>query len=430
MHLYLVARLILVVLLVNVELATSFEFTTANYTTATRFFASHEKGVAPKRFLRSYDERAEARAIGGGTISDLPTHITDPASKIAQKIRSSENYKAELVAKYILTNSELTELTKQINRLNTKKVTLIGTLADRYGDNALAMALVSAEKNADSILAPQIKELQKEQLMRWSDRDLSTGGVFKLLKMDDEGYQMLRGDKFNILDDYSRHINSKEHEGYLLDGLRVGMGGQQNLWTFLQTAKTHPSTMVKAQQLEASLITQWMREGWPPIDVFQSLKFDEVNNAFNADNLKMFVKYVDDFNVKYRANTEPAIDIYTRKFGDTVVTMKLLSAMKVPTTKEVATRLYNQKLEGWVNRGNVGTLISQLGGQLLLSSEKATKNAETTQLHKLIFASWVKKDITPDEVLSRVFLKGSGTAITAEQKKIVDKFTRFYASLE
>ncbi|OWZ24086.1 RxLR effector protein [Phytophthora megakarya] len=456
MRLYLVALVIVAVLLVNAERVTS--------------FTDHHNGAAPKRLLRGYDENADERAIaGGGAVSNLVTKIkggaskfNERASKLLWKVRNTEKYETKVVANLkrvkvedTLTTSKLEKLTSQVKKINyskNKDATLIGTLTAAYGDNALAMALASVEKNADSALAPQIQALQKAQLEKWMKDKHSVDTVFKILKMDDDvrgltGYQILIGDKFNILDDYVKLVDPKNSEAALLDGLQAGLGGDLKLWTFLQTAKTQPSTVEKAKELETSLIAKWTREDKLLTVIFQWLKLGNVDNAFNADKLKQFVKYVDDFNAKATVNKKSVIDIYTLRFKDAVVVEKLMEAMKVPATKDVATKLQKQQLEGWINSGDVAklekfvplnrgedlitTLASKFGDnkKLTMVLEKGSISGETTELQKRLFAGWAGRDITPENVLLRVFKKNSLTA-TSEEQTIRNKFVEYFSTLK
>ncbi|OWZ02146.1 RxLR effector protein [Phytophthora megakarya] len=455
MGLYSVALLVAAVFLTNIERATSFELTLANYPS----FADHSNAVVQKRLLRNYDDDAEERAIGTGVFSDLVTKIKGGASTIAGKFGKGNKYEARLVASLklaqiddTLTSSKLKELTNQIDKINSKKVrvTLIGTLTSRYGDDALAMALLSARHKADSTFKGEIDLLRKQQLARWMKDDNSAGDVFKLLKMDKEvssrGYKMIRDEKFKILENYVKFVNTQNPgKASLLGGLTAGLGGEEKLWSFLQIAKAHSSTKEKAQSLETSLITKWTGEGQLPTNVFQWLNLYYVDNAFSADNLNRFSKYVDDFNQK-RPNEKSLLDIYTNSMKDTLVAEKLIQAMKIPATKDVATKLQKQQLEGWINSGSVeklkefvhlngggnliDTLSIKLGDnlKLTLALEKAS-NVETTPLQKLQYAGWVERHVTPDNILSHVFKKAPGTAIndlTTEEKNIVDKFTKIY----
>ncbi|KAG2809188.1 hypothetical protein PC119_g19314 [Phytophthora cactorum] len=66
-----------------------------------------------------------------------------------------------------------------------KTISLIGTLSARYGDDAVANALVSVEMRASS--TPQVtalaKQLRAEQLSAWLDSGKSVDDVFELLKL-------------------------------------------------------------------------------------------------------------------------------------------------------------------------------------------------------------------------------------------------------
>ncbi|POM65120.1 Secreted RxLR effector peptide protein, partial [Phytophthora palmivora] len=103
MRLYSVVLLVAAVLLVNDEQVTSFELTTADYSSVIiRSLADHQNGVAPKRLLRRYDEDIEERAIAGGTISGLTTKLKGSVSNLTKKFVDMNKYEAQMVTKFNL----------------------------------------------------------------------------------------------------------------------------------------------------------------------------------------------------------------------------------------------------------------------------------------------------------------------------------------
>ncbi|KAG6961875.1 hypothetical protein JG688_00008863 [Phytophthora aleatoria] len=110
------------------------------------------------------------------------------------------------------TCSKLGTLNRYIAKFNKKTpgrpISLIGIFTERYGDDAVVKALVSAEKNVDS--SPEVaKQLWAEQLSAWLDSDKSVDDVFKQLKIADEHEGPTRLDlpKLKLLDDYVAKFN-------------------------------------------------------------------------------------------------------------------------------------------------------------------------------------------------------------------------------
>ncbi|POM70950.1 Secreted RxLR effector peptide protein [Phytophthora palmivora] len=485
MRLYSVAFLVAVVLLANVEWTNSLKLTSTDYPTVIiRSRANHQIGVSPKRLLRRYDVNAEERAIGAGAISELTTKLQGTASKFAQKFVNMNKYEAQVATKLklghvedVLTSSNLKRLTDQVQLLNSKnrvkKVSVIGTLTAKYGDDALTKALVAAQKKTtDLSTIRQIQALRKDQMNRWVEGGNSADDLARLLNIRKDKHKIFSNGKLKVLDDYVKLANRKNSDQTtLLNTLINGFRGEDKLMAAVMTAKMYPETIKKAKQLENSLIKKWAAEGQLPANVYQWLKhYGDVDYAFAVENFSKLSKYVDDFNVKNPSNQKSALDLYRNSFGDTPVAQKLVSAMNNKATARFAKELQTQQLKSWVNNKKsigyaLGTLkidvmdsaaitrrkvdaleefISLKGGQkdliktlttwfgskndLALVLEKASTTAEATKWQKQQFAAFVNKDITPENFMSSVF-KTIPVSPTNEQKAIVAKFEAYYGSL-
>ncbi|POM78007.1 Secreted RxLR effector peptide protein [Phytophthora palmivora] len=479
MRLYYVVLLVAAVVMVKVQRSTSFQLTSTDYPSVIiRSFVDHQSVGAPKRLLRRYDE--EERAIGGGTISELATKLKGSTSNLAKKMMGMNKYEAQLATKWnlgnimdTLTSANLNKLTDQIKVLNSKntikKVSVIGILSVRYTDDGLAKALVTAEKQAtDSALKTQIQALRTAQMTRWKKGGNSVDDVFKLLKIRDDGYNMIASRKLEVLDDYIKFANPKNYDQtYLAKTLIKAYGSEDEVLKLLEAGKQRGHT---ANFLENSLMSKWLSEGQLPANVFQWLKlYDNINGAFTADNLNRLTKYVDDFNLKDPRNKQSALTIYTNSFGDAAVAKKLVSAVGKRDTRSVAKKLQTQQLEGWITSGKsvdemfktlkidikkgvtswqldvlekfimrkngeqnvIKILTEKFGGNRNLATilEKASKSTEISALQKKQFAALVDdRNIRPENFMSAVFGKVP-TSATDEQKTIAAKFDAFYRSL-
>ncbi|POM66446.1 Secreted RxLR effector peptide protein [Phytophthora palmivora] len=409
----------------------------------------------PIEALKRIIEDGEERAIGVGTISELATKLKGSASKLAQKFVNIKQYEKQIASKLIvgpvegiLTSSNLKQLTDEVQQLNSKnivkKVSVIGTLTARYGDEALTKALVAAEEKA------------KDPAM--------------LLTIHKDGYRIFKNGKLDILDDYVKLVNGKNSDQTpLLRALLTGFRGDDKLGAALLTAKMSPDTMKRAEQLENSLVNKWTSEGQSPVNVFQWLKLYR-DDAFTTDNLNKFWKYVDNFNNKNPINKKSTIDIYSNSFGDTAVANRLVSAMKNPATRDVVEKVQSQQLEIWRNakksvddvfsilklsrtedavttswklnmldefiklEGGEHNLIKALtlefGGRKNLATilERASTTAETTTLQKKQFAALAVNGINPDNFMATI-LRTDRSLAKDEQNVIADKFKAFYLTL-
>ncbi|KAG2792274.1 hypothetical protein PC114_g26733, partial [Phytophthora cactorum] len=459
------------VLLAKVERAASFELTTADYPTVVRSLADYQSGAAPTRLLRRYDDDEE-RAIGGGTISELATKFKGGASKLVDKLVNKKAHEVQAAKKLklyhiedTLTSSNINKLVNQVKEFNSKntiKVSLIGTLTTKYGDQAVATALVTAERSTkSSSIVEQIRTLRSEQLVRWKKDGKSVTGVSTLLNF---GNNRDLGQKFQVLDDYVTLV--KKSDETLLRALIKGVGGEEKLGSVLYAARTNSATMEKATKFENSLITKWEGEHQLPANVFQWLKlYENVDDAFSADNLNRFMKYVEKYNVNEPNNKKPVIELYTNAFGDAAVVNKLVSAMNDPATSTAVKKLQAQQVKGWIkNEKSVDDVLAMLKIDIkerssivnqkvdLLEQFVAVKGADqnviktltdtvrgnrnlakvlertgATTLQKKQFAKWIDDKVTPENIMIKVFQTDHGQA-TAEQNKIAAKFMTFYKS--
>ncbi|POM59632.1 Secreted RxLR effector peptide protein [Phytophthora palmivora] len=484
MRLYLVALLVTGAFLVNVERATSFQQTTPHYPTVIiRSITDHQNSVAPKRLLRHYREDDEERTIGGGTISELATKLKGGVSNLAKKFVGINKYEDQIaktldpVVYNALTTSGLSKLTSDVEKINSnnliKKVSVIGILTTRYGDDGLAKALVTAKQKAgDPVLALQIQALRKDQMTRWLKGGNSVDDVFNLLKIRDDRFHMIASRKLEVLDDYIKFVNPQKYDQTsLAKTLIKTYGSEDNVLKLLAAGKHHGHT---ANLLEDSLLSKWAGEGQLPANVFQWLKlYNNVNDAFTADHLNKIAKYVDDFYRKDRVNQRSALTIYTNSFGDATVAKELALAARNPLASKVAKELQTQQLQGWIasrlsvddvfnilkikkekgasswqldvlekfisrksgEQSVIKILTEKFGGNnLALILERASKHRKTSTSSKLTkasalqekqFAALVDDNIRPDNFMSYLF-KTSITSATKEQNEIAAKFAKVY----
>ncbi|POM57802.1 Secreted RxLR effector peptide protein [Phytophthora palmivora] len=477
MRLYSVA-LVATVLLANVEQATTFELTTADYpTVVTSSLANQQSGGTSKRLLRRYHD--EERAPGGGTTSELAAAFRGSTSTLGYtlvRVNTNGEYLmdklkfAGIISTF--TSANLKKWNDAVQKFNSKnlltKVSVIGRLTNQYGDANLAHALVAAEKGADSSKAALIRTLRKDQLTRWRNKDKSVGDVIKLLKIPDEDFHMAYSLKLEVLDDYIKLVKGKKYDQASLVKALNKEFGEDKVLALLLTAKNREFT---ANLLENSLLSKWLSENKSPEKVLQLLKLDrDVDVAFIADNLNKIAKYVDDFNLKNpnAENKKSLLHLYLNTFGNTAVANKLASAMNDPDTRNLAEKLQTQLLQVWrsnrmtvdnavrildiplsqgatiisrkldvlvefikLNGGEqylIRTLTEKFGsrGTLATILERASTTTEATALQKKQFMTWIDEGVEPDNLMSYIWRKIKPT--TTEQESIRDKFKTFYLS--
>ncbi|KAE9012232.1 hypothetical protein PR003_g8074 [Phytophthora rubi] len=421
---------------------------------------------ASKRMLRTYDENDEERA-GPGKIVDL---VKSSTSKLADSAKMNKyllfNKNGVQVLNKMklgddvgaaLKSSKMNALAAYIDLFNKKhpnnKISMIGTLTARYGDDAVADALVSAQRylNTETLA----KQLRKDQLAAWLEKDKSVYDVFKLLKLGDDSYYALSSRKLEVLEDYISLFNREKYfsEKTLLSTLTVGFGGETKLAKLLVGAKENPFSREKAMGLESALFNKWLASKKQPETVFKDLRLDV--------NLELSL-----------------IGTITAHYGDDIVAKALVSARTAPSTEWMATRLQSQQLEGWLKSGKsvddvyallklkddgVAAIVSRkletldayiklfnreksadeslikamatgFGGEDKLATTLANArlfplmHAKATQLQKAQFAQWLDEGYDSISVLTKIFKveEANLAGASRSQKSIAKKFKAFY----
>ncbi|KAG6615993.1 putative secreted RxLR effector protein [Phytophthora cinnamomi] len=451
--------------------------------------ASNQDTIPAKRLLRvsettnQYDEervdlaglaKAGASKVTGAT-STLSSWLYHNANgvQVLRNLQLGDDIAAAL------RSSKLEMLRNYVAMFNEKhpnsKISVIGTLTAHYGDDVVAMALVTAQRRQGTkALATQLRE---DQLAGWLKNDKSVVDVFKLLNLGDDGYQALTSQKLDVLDDYITLFNRKKlAEKTLLATLSTGFGGERKLAKLLITAKEDITTRGRALELQSELFNKWFARKLQPDEILQGLKLgDNVQEALNDINLQTLINYISFVNKKNPANEVSLIGTLTAHYGDAIVLKALIAAKGVHSTKDIATVLQLQQLEGWLTSGKsvddvyallkfpeddlavfvspelgvledyiklfnrqksgdetvVKALAVGFGGddQLAMALEDARRypllNAKVTQLQKAQFARWKDEGIDSTNILAKVFKVGETEGTTPLEESIVKRFTSF-----
>ncbi|KAG3183139.1 hypothetical protein PC128_g14349 [Phytophthora cactorum] len=173
-----------------------------------------QRTVPTQRFLRAYDPADVDDEERAGVVDAIKAGAANLAESAKLRIFLSKKKSGVDVLNSLkfgdnvadaLVSSKVESLKKYIAMFNQKNpdeaISLIGTFTARYGDDAVAKALVSAERRGGSKVAELAKQLRAEQLSFWLDSDKSVDDVFKLLKLSSDGYKAIISRKMVVLDD-------------------------------------------------------------------------------------------------------------------------------------------------------------------------------------------------------------------------------------
>ncbi|OWZ23149.1 RxLR effector protein [Phytophthora megakarya] len=154
-------------------------------------------------------------------------------------------------------------------------VSLTGTLASRYGDEPLAMALLTARHTDNSNMF--LKRLQAGQLADWGYSRKPVNEVFALLKIKDDDIRALISPKLVTLNKYIvlSDIISRERTD-LFTALRTGFG-PDNFAILLSRAMDDPDTAATALKYQWIQFKRWIARDYDLMTV--------LNVVFNKDKL-------------------------------------------------------------------------------------------------------------------------------------------------
>ncbi|KAF4046879.1 hypothetical protein GN244_ATG00708 [Phytophthora infestans] len=130
-----------------------------------------------------------------------------------------------------------------------------------------------------------VQQLKSEQLMVWITQGRSVDDVFNLLKLNDDGLNVLRSRKFEVLEDYATKLNHGQSvDETLVKVLTKHMDGEDNLVRLLDQAKWSTRSLDKANQLETALLTKWQNEKLLPMSVWKLNMFSNYISKYFPDN--------------------------------------------------------------------------------------------------------------------------------------------------
>ncbi|KAG3194856.1 hypothetical protein PC128_g8987 [Phytophthora cactorum] len=255
-----------------------------------------------------------------------------------------------------LASPNLEVMANYVKELSTKnrnsKVSLIGIFTTHYGDDAVAKALVTAQKKAKTAdMENTIRQLRNNQLSAWLNSEKSVDDVFNLLKLRKDSYAALASGKLEVLDDYMKLFNrAKSGQETLLGVLTKGFGGEQILAKLLVVAKEKPRTSELATALQNALLNKWLLSRKQPESVLKRLRLDKsLAKAMTDLNRDTLTRYISMYNTRKSNGKASFIGTLSAHYGDDVVTKALVSASRDVNTKAVAKQLRSEQLDDWLN---------------------------------------------------------------------------------
>ncbi|KAG2810752.1 hypothetical protein PC129_g17454 [Phytophthora cactorum] len=232
-------------------------------------------------------------------------------------------------------------------------------------------------------------------------------------------------------------------------------GDESKLIRLIEKAKKNPRSMERANEVETALLAKWRSDNLPLSSVWERLKFNNyADDALSSGKLSMFSKYISKY---YPDNEMPVLERFTTKYREVAVAKALELAKANAATKEFATKLQAQQLEGWLANQKSAVDVFKLlkvkeDGTLFMFSPKleilteyiklfnSNKNpqdqaymirvgspypliaATADQYQNTLFKVWFRSKIEPRNIYPKFLNAEEGDL----EKKIVTQYAEYY----
>ncbi|KAE9072080.1 hypothetical protein PF010_g25629 [Phytophthora fragariae] len=362
-------RVIYAVLLAAVVVARVDAFLEATDLAMVKPSANHHEVTLPtKRLLRTQetgDDEYEERAGG------IPVSAVEKAKAIITPAASTEKLKTWLnsgkslddvfvrlkldkAKDQILSSPQFTNWLNYADDLTSKagkEASAIATLTTQYGDEALAKIIIAAKKiEGTKAVATR---LEAEQMQSWLAAGSTADDVFKLLKLDKAGDDVLTSPLFNTWSMYMQIFNKENPaKKTTLYATLATHYSDDVLARMVESAKKVKTTAGTAKRVEATQIQSWLGRKQTPDNVFKLLKLDSAGDDVLANPaLNTWATYLNTFNKENPDKKTTMIATVTANYGDEGVSRMLDAAKKVETTKSIATNLETAQIQQWLSTG-------------------------------------------------------------------------------
>ncbi|GMF33710.1 unnamed protein product [Phytophthora lilii] len=247
---------------------------------------------------------------------------------------------------------QLNAYVEEFNKKHPKdKISLVGMLTVRFGDDAVARALVQMRQESTSMSESSkiATKLKSDQLNGWMTNENSVDDVFSLLKLKDDGKSVFNSPKLEMLEDYIALVNkNKNGHETLFDAFKTGVGGDSNLAALLQEAKADSTEAGNAVvlKLQKEQFNRWKADG---LNLEDAMKLLQLDKSLSSPNLNALDSYATLLKEKHATNPVSLIGILEANYEEAQLANALVSASMFKSTHAVATNLQREQLKGWVH---------------------------------------------------------------------------------
>ncbi|KAK1929657.1 hypothetical protein P3T76_014874 [Phytophthora citrophthora] len=257
--------------------------------------------------------------------------------------------------------------------------------SDKYAGNEERAAGASALQSLIKAVA------NVDDVETWLKRDSTTNMVFKALKLQKAGDNLLDNPQLATLMRYLRLFNeANPTKKTSLVATLTTYYGNRGLTKIIEAglASTSKKTVATAKHLQTEQIQYWMAHGRSPESVFGVLKLDKFlpltwisSDLFEKPGLRTWIRYLDDFNAENPKQKTTLISILSKRYNDKTLANMLITANKAESTSSIAKRIQAEQTLVWLQTGKKPSDIFTL-----LELDKAGDSLFQNPL----FSAWIK----------------------------------------
>ncbi|KAH7487632.1 RxLR effector protein [Phytophthora ramorum] len=292
---------------------------------------------------------------------------------------------------------------------------MFSTLANHYGDEALAALLVTAKQNYQSRTVAT--KLENAQLQNWESAGKTGDDVFDLLKLNDKGEKLFESPVAATWISYMTKLNAQNSDEVIFSSLKK-LYSDDVLAKMIGGAKNSANVGATAKKLEQVLLSKWMSEGKTIDDIFKLFKLNKEGEKLLQS--PMFDTWVSYFMLKSSASTPSKLqeEIWRNqgKTADDIFKLlklrnsgkKMFSTVDLRTWISYVTRLnqFSKKPDEFIVILELEKQFTGAGLARMLADAKyqasliKAEGAETLagKLQALQFKKWLKQGVTPDSI--------------------------------
>ncbi|KAG7389008.1 hypothetical protein PHYPSEUDO_011471 [Phytophthora pseudosyringae] len=408
--------------------------TTINHNSRRLLLAGMNDGRFERRLrttvtTESYNDE-ERTIIGISTLKDLTQAGTKTLEKLAEAAKNTltsnnqattnnlfKQFKLEEGGSHLLASTQFDDWVAAVTKAyktNPKAgdAAMVTTLATHYSDEALASMLAAAKQVAST--KSTATRLEDAHLNTWKADGKTADDVFKLLKLDEAGGDLLKSSKLSTWVAYSTKLKNKPYDDLLLK-LKPSYDDAA-LAKMIALAKKDATTTAVAENLESAQVWQWVKQDKSVIDVFRLLKLNEEGaTLLKSPMLGTWVKYVDmqnkdPYNLLFSAMKKTKVD-------EVALARMIGAAKKDVSSASIAEKLEQLQIAKWSKAEKSGDDLF-----LLLGLKKEKDKVFESPVWDTWVSYLVKKEDDADTVMFSVLRTNFGnnalTQMVARSKEV------------